>query len=161
MSFKGTFSWRRRVSSDQNYRVDARDYTLTATYQPGFLQKLTLDASMTYESIKDHKDIFNVPFSINPFAFTTFNFDSDALIYSGGINYEGIYKGLGARVYGSVARTMKENSQSYTDGVLSIYYKNKWLTPTLALERTYLLDRVNQHDSFTANLVTLSLRKEF
>ncbi len=157
LSLKGSFSWRRRVNSDQDYRVDARDYTLTATYQPVFLPKLTIDASFTYENIQDKKDIFNVI----PFSFATFNFDSDALIYSGGMNYEGIYKGLGARIYGSVAKTMKENPQHYTDGVLSIYYKNKWLIPTLSLERTYLLDRVNQHDSFTANLVTLSLRKEF
>ena len=161
LSLKGSFSWRRRVNNDENYRVDARDYTLTATYQPAFLQKLTLDASMTYESIQDHKDIFNVPFSINPFTFTTFNFDSDALIYSGGINYEGIYKGLGARIYGSVAKTTGENTQDYTDGILSVYYKNKWLTPMLALERIYLLDRVNRHNSFTANLVTFSLRKDF
>ncbi|MGD0919137.1 MAG: hypothetical protein ABSB22_22065 [Thermodesulfobacteriota bacterium] len=161
LSLNGSFSWRRRVNGDENYRVDARDYTLAATYQPALLQKLTLDASMTYESIKDHNDIFNVPFSINPFTFTTFNFNSNAWIYSAGITYEGIYKGFGARFYGSVAKTTGENTQDYTDGVLSIYYKNKWLTPTLALERTYLLDRVNSNNSFTANLVTLSLRKEF
>jgi hypothetical protein len=157
LSLKGNFSWRRRVNSDQNSRVDAMDYTLTATYQPVFLSKLTLDASFTYEKIQDKKDLFNVV----PFSFATFNFDSDAVIYSGGISYEGIYKGLGARIYGSAAKTTKENRQNYTDGVLSIWYKNKWLIPTLALERTYLLDRINRHDSFTAHLVTFSLRKEF
>jgi hypothetical protein len=161
LSLKGTFSWRRRTNSDQNYRVDAMDYTLTATYQPAFLRKLTLDGSFTYETIQDKKDIFNVPFSVNPFSFATFNFDSNAVIYAGGVAYEGIYKGLGARLNGSVAKTTGETPQHYTDGILSIYYKNKWLTPTLSLERTYLLDRVNRHDSFTANLVTVSLRKEF
>ena len=161
LSLKGSFSWRRRENGDENYRVDVQDYTLAATYQPAFLQKLTLDGSITYESIKDRKDIFNVPFSINPFTFTTFNFNSNALIYSGGITYEGIYKGLGARFYGSVAKTTGENTQDYTDGVLSIWYKNKWLTPILSLERTYLIDRVIPQNSFTANLVTVSLRKEF
>jgi len=157
LSLKGIFSWRRRTNSDQNNRVDAKDFTIAASYQPAFLAKLSLDASFTYEKIQDKKDIFNVI----PFSFTTFNFDSDALIYSGGISYEGIYRGLGARIYGSIAETRKENHQHYTDGVLSIWYKNKWVTPTLSLERTYLLDRVKAHDSFTANLVTLSLRKEF
>ena len=162
LSLNGSFSWRRRVNSDQDYRVDAKDYTISATYQPAFLPKLTLDASFTYENINDKKDIFNVPFSpTNPFSFATFNFDSDAYIYSGGISYEGIYKGLGARFYGSVAKTKKENRQDYTDGVLSIWYKNKWVTPIVSLERTYLLDRVNSNNSFTANLVTVSLRKEF
>ena len=162
LSLKGSFSWRRRENGDENYRVDVQDYTLAATYQPAFLQKLTLDGSITYESIKDHKDIFNVPFNpVNPFTFTTFTFNSNALIYSGGITYEGIYKGLGARFYGSVAKTTGENTQDYTDGVLSIWYKNKWLTPILSLERTYLIDRVIPQNSFTANLVTVSLRKEF
>jgi hypothetical protein len=161
LSLNGTFSWRRRENSDQDYLVDAKDYTLTASYKPVFLPKLTLDASYTYESINDKKDIFNIPFSINPFSFTTFNFDSDAVIYTGGVAYEGIYKGLGARMYWSVAKTMGETHEHYLDGVLSIWYKNKWLIPTLTLERTYLLDRLNPHNSFTANLVTFSLRKEF
>ena len=90
-----------------------------------------------------------------------FSFNSSAFIYSGGINYEGIYKGLGARIYGSYAKTKDENPQRYADGNISIYYKNKWLIPTLTLERTYLHDHVNRHDSFDANLLTFSLRKEF
>lgn len=162
LSLKGTVSWRRMRNPDQEYTVDMKDYTIAATYQPVFLPKLSVDGSLTYEKINDKKDLFNVvPFSINPFSFNTFFFNSDALIYSGGISYEGIYKGLGARINGSVAQTRKENQQNYTDAVLSIWYKNKWVTPILAVERTYLLDRVNRHDSFTANLVTLSLRKEF
>jgi hypothetical protein len=157
LSLKGSFSWRRRANTDQNYRVDTRDFTLAATYRPVFLTKLTLDASFTYENIQDKKDLFHVI----PFSFATFNFDSDALIYSAGMSYEGIYKGLGARLNGSYAKTWKENSQRYADAVLSFWYKNKWVTPILTLERTYLHDHVNRHDSFTANLLTLSLRKEF
>ena len=157
LSLKGSFSWRRRVNTDQNYGVDAKDYTLAATYQPVFLTKFTLDASFTYENIQDKKDLFHVI----PFSFATFNFDSDALIYSAGMSYEGIYKGLGARLNGSYAKTWKENSQRYADAVLSFWYKNKWVTPILTLERTYLHDHVNRHDSFAANLLTFSLRKEF
>lgn len=157
LSLKGIFSWKRRVNGDQGYRVDAKDYTLNATYQPVFLPKLTLDGSFTYENIKDHKDIFNVI----PFSFSTFNFDSDALIYSAGVSYEGIYKGLGARLNASYAKTMKENPQRYADAVLSLWYKNRCLTPILSLERTYLHDHVKGVDSFDANLLTFSLRKEF
>ncbi len=157
LSLKGIFSWRRRTNPDQDNRVDAKDYTLTATYQPTFLPQLSLDASFTYEKILDKKDIFDFA----PFAFQSFFFDSSAFIYSGGISYEGIYKGLGARIYGSYAKTKDENPQRYADGNISIYYKNKWLIPTLALERTYLHDHVNRNDSFDANLITFSLRKEF
>ena len=162
LSLKGIVSWKRRRNPDQEYTVDMKDYTIAATYQPVFLPKLTLDGSFTYESIHDKKDLFNVvPFSINPFSFAAFTFNSDALIYSGGISYEGIYKGLGARIYGSYAKTSQENPQRYADVTLSIWYKNKWVTPILALERTYLHDHVNSKDSFDANLLTLSLRKEF
>jgi hypothetical protein len=157
LSLKGTVLWKRRVNPDQEFRVDVKDYIITATYQPVFIPKLSLDASFTYEKIQDKKDIFD----FIPFSFQTFFFDSSALIYSGGISFEGIYKGFGARVNGSYAKTMGENSQRYADGVLSIWYKNKWLTPILTLERTYLTDRVNRKDGFDANLLTLSLRKEF
>jgi hypothetical protein len=162
LSLKGIVSWKRRRNPDQEYTVDMKDYTIAATYQPVFLPKLTLDGSFTYESIHDKKDLFNVvPFSINPFSFAAFTFNSDALIYSGGISYEGIYKGLGARIYGSYAKTSQENPQRYADVTLSIWYKNKWVTPILSLERTYLHDHVNSKDSFDANLLTFSLRKEF
>jgi hypothetical protein len=157
LSLKGIFSWRTRTNPDQNYSVDAKDYTITATYQPAFIPKLSLDASFTYEKILDKKDIFDFA----PFAFQTFFFNSNALIYSGGISYEGIYKGLGARIYGSYGKTMGENPQRYADVTLSIWYKNKWVTPILALERTYLHDHVNPKDNFDANLLTFSLRKEF
>jgi len=157
LSLKGIFSWRRRTNPDQNYSVDAKDYTFAATYVPSFLPKLSVDASFTYEEILDKKDIFDFA----PFAFETFSFNSSAYIYAGGITYEGIYKGLGARVYGSYAKTLKENPQRYLDGAFSIFYKNKWLIPTLTFERTYLHDHVNRNDSFDANLLTFSLRKEF
>lgn len=155
LGLKGTMLWKRRVNPDQEYRVDLKDYIITMTYQP--IEKLFLDASLTYEKIQDKKDIFNTI----PFSFDTFYFDSSALIYSGGISYEGIYKGLGARLNGSYAKTAGENSQRYADGVLSFWYKNKWVTPILTLERTYLVDHVRRHDSFDANLITFSLRKEF
>ena len=103
------------------------------------------------------KDIYNAI----PSSFEKFTFNSNALIYSGGISYEGIFKGLGARIYGSYAKTMKENPQRYADAVISIWYKNKWVTPIVTLEKTYLNDHVKRHESFNANLVTFSLRKEF
>jgi hypothetical protein len=160
----GTFLWKRRTNPDQDFRLEIKDYILAATYQPAFLRGLSLDASFTYENIHDQKDIVNqtlplIP--VPPASFTRFSFDSDALIYTGGISYEGIYRGFGARFSGSYARTRKENSQKYADGVLSFWYKNEWATPILALERTYLRDRERRNDSFDANLVTLSLRKDF
>ena len=157
LSLKGTALWKRRVNPDQEYRVDVRDFIGTATYQPALITGLSLDGSITYEKIQDKKDIFNAV----PFTFETFIFDSSALIYSGGISFEGIYKGLGARVNASYAKTWKENSQRYADGTLSLWYKNKWVTPIITLERTYLSDHVNHNDSFDANLFTFSLRKDF
>jgi len=163
LNFIGNVSWKRRTNPDQEYRVDVKDYVITGTYQPSFIQGLSLDASFTYENIHNKKDITNnssdsVSFFTSPF--TSFTFDSDAFIYSGGISYEGIFKGLGAKFYGHYAKTLKDNNQIYADGALSFWYKNKWVTPIITLERAYLLDRVNHHDSFAANLVTFSLRKE-
>jgi hypothetical protein len=154
----GTFSWRRRVNPDQEFRVDAQDYTITATYQPAFLPKLFLDGSFTYEKIQNSKNITN---ELPSPPFTRFSFDSDAFIYTAGISYEGIYKGLGARVSASYAKTTEENPQRYADFVLSLWYKNRFLTPILSFERTYLHDHVRRTDSFDANLITFSLRKEF
>jgi hypothetical protein len=130
---------------------------MVATYQPVFLPKLSLDASLTYEKILDKKDIFNAI----PSSFEKFAFNSNALIYSGGISYEGIFKELGARIYGNYAKTMKENSQHYANAVISVWYKNRWVTPIVTFEKTYLNDHVNRRESFNANLVTFSLRKEF
>jgi len=156
-SLKATATWKRRRNPDQDFRVDIQDYALTGAYQPPFVTNLSLDASFTYERIQDKKDVF----SFTLFNFESFVFDSNALIYTGGISYEGIYKGLGARLSGSYAKTYKENSQRYAEGVLSLWYKNKWVTPILTLERTYLSDHVNPKDSFNANLLTFSLRKDF
>ena len=157
LGLKGMISWKRRRNPDQKFSVDSKDYSITATYQPVFIPTLSLDASLTYEKVLDKKDIYHVI----PFSFETFFFNNSALIYTGGISYEGIYKGLGARLNGSYAKTWKENNQRYADGVISFWYKNKWVTPILTLERTYLTDLVNRHDSFDANVLTFSLRKEF
>lgn len=159
----GNVSWKRRTNPDQEYRVDIKDYVVTGTYQPSFIQGLSLDASFTYENIHDKKNITNSSDSTTFFSspFTYFNFDSDAFIYYGGISYEGIFKGLGAKFYGHYAKTLKDDRQIYADGAVSVWYKNKWVTPIITLQRAYLLDRVNRNDSFAANLVTFSLRKEF
>jgi len=155
LSLKGTFLWKDRVNPDQDYRASVQDYIVTALYQA--TPKLSLDASFTYEKVKDSKDIFN---SV-PFAFEHLAFNSSAYIYSGGATLENIYQGLGGRVYGSYAKSLTENPQIYADGLLSFWYKNKWLTPILTLERTYLTDKVNHRDGFSANLLTFSLRKDF
>jgi len=156
LNLKGSFLWKRKVNPDQDFRLDSQDYTIAAGYQPVYIPGFSLEALVTYERILDKKDLFN----ITPGFFTTGVFDSSALIYSGGASYE-IYKGLGARVYGSYAKTWKENSQRYADGVISIWYKNKWVTPILTLERSYLIDHEVRNDSFDANLLTFSLRKDF
>ena len=155
LSFKGNFSWRRNVNPDQNYGADVKDYTITAVYLP--VPKLSVDASYTYENVRDSKGIFN-PI---PFAFEHAIFNSDSSIWSGGFTYENIYQGLGGRIHGSYARSSGENPQNYVDGLISLWYKNKWMTPTVTLERTYLTDNVNHQNGFNANLLTLSLRKEF
>jgi opacity protein-like surface antigen len=157
LSLKGLVTWKRKKNPDQDYQVDSQDYTLALTYQPVFIPRLSLDGSFTYEKIHDRKDIVNaVPTSV-----TDFVFNSSAYIYSGGVTYEGIYRGLGARLYGSYAKTLQENSQTYGDLVFSLWYKNKWLVPILTLERTYLVDRMVRNDGFDANLLTFSLRKDF
>lgn len=157
LTLKAIGSWKRKRNPDQDSRVDVQDYTFTAVYQPAFATDLSLDASLTYERIRDKKDALNFAF----FNFESFVFDSNALIYSGGITYEKIYKDLGARLNGVYAKTFKENAQRYGDAILSLWYKNRWVTPILTLERTYLSDHVNRKDSFSAHLVTFSLRKEF
>jgi hypothetical protein len=159
LNLTGSGLWRRRVNPDQDYRVDVRDVGLAAAYQPSFLPKLTADASITYEMIQNSKDVTNEDFA--PTLNQRFVFNSNATILSGGLTYEGIYRGLGARLYGSYAKTTKEDPQIYADGLISIYYKNKWLTPIVTLERTYLTDKVNRADGFRANLLTFSLKKEF
>jgi hypothetical protein len=159
LNLSGTGVWRRRVNPDQDYSVEVRDISLAAAYQPAFLPKLSLDASFTYEMIQNEEDIPNEDFA--PPLYQRISFDSNAMILSGGLTYEGLYKGLGARLYGSYAKTTEENRQIYADGVVSVFYKNKWLTPTLTWERTYLTDKTNPGDGFSANLLTFSLRKEF
>jgi hypothetical protein len=156
LSLNGIFAWKRKTNPDQSFRVDAQDYTLSLNYQPSFIQGLSLDGAVTYERIIDKKDIVLEDETLQRFVF-----DSNAVIWTGGISYEGIYRGLGARLNGSYAATRKENSQRYADGVFSIWYKNKCVTPVITLERTYLNDRVHHKDSFDANLLTISLRKEF
>ena len=158
LSLKGTFLWKRRVNPDQEYRVDAQDYVGTITYQPAFAPGLTFDGSYTYEKIDTSKDIIN-PTPTPPFA--KFIFNSDAHIWAGGVTYEGIYKGLGVRLGGSYAKTLDENPQIFADGTISVWYKNKIVTPILTFERSYLTDQVNRRDGFSANLLTLSLRKDF
>jgi hypothetical protein len=157
LSLKGLVAWKEKKNPDQDFQVETQDYTLALTYQPVFIPRLSFDGSFTYEKIHDRKDIITVS-ALNP---TDFVFNSSAYIYSGGISYEGIYRGLGARLYGSYAKTLQENSQTYGDLVLSLWYKNKWLIPILTLERTYLVDRMVRNDGFDANLLTFSLRKEF
>jgi hypothetical protein len=164
LNLRPTILWKHRTNPDQQYELDIQDYTLAATYQPPALKKLTLDAAYTYESIRDRKDIFNEkaldPPPPTPF-FTRFDFDSDAHILSGGIGYEGIFRELGGRLTGTFARTTEENSQRYSILSLSLWYKNKWITPIVTFERYDLEDFERSADSFSANLITLSLRKEF
>ena len=156
LSLMGSFLWNRRVNPDQDYRRDVQDYTFTATYQP--MDTLSMDGSFTYENIKDSKDIVTpVGGSITT---PNVNFDSSAYIYSGGVNWD-FYKGLGIGLRGNYAKTLDETRENYASGVVSVWYKNKWVTPVVSFERTYLVDHDVRSDSFAANLVTFSLRKEF
>jgi hypothetical protein len=154
LSVKGSFLWRHRLNPDQDYSTDVQDYGLTLVYLP--VPQMALDASFTYEKVKDSKEVFNsVPFG---FEHTVFN--SSAYIWSGSATFD-LYKGFGGRLYGSYAKTLLENPQNYVDGLVSLWYKNKWVTPILTLERTYLTDKIGARDNFDANLITFSLRKDF
>lgn len=157
LSVYGTFLWRRRTNPDQEYRVDIKDYIFGATYQPKFAPGLSLDASVTYEKLQDKNDFLLTP----PSPFTRFSFDSDAIIYTGALTYERILKGLGARLYGSYAQSRGENDERLAHLVLSLWYKNPYVTPVVTLERTYLVDHTRPKDSFDADMITFSLRKEF
>ena len=156
LSLIGSFLWNRRVNPDQDYRRDVQDYTITATYQP--MDTLSMDGSVTYENIKDSKEIFTSAGAVPPIP--KMNFDSNATIYSGGVSWD-FYKGLGVGLRGNYAKTREETRESYASGVISAWYKNKWVTPIVSFERTYLIDHNIRSDSFDANLLTLSLRKEF
>jgi hypothetical protein len=163
LGLKGSALWTRRTNPQQDYTRDVQDYTATATYQP--IEPLTMDFSYTYERIKDGKDIVASadPFIIvpNPSVLVAkVNFNSNAYIYSGGLSWD-IYQGLGASFRGSYAKTTENNPQSYGDWVVSGWYKNKYVTPIVSLERTRLIDDINQNNNFDAYLLTLSLRKEF
>ena len=156
LSLQGSAAWTRRVNPDQDYTRDLQAYTITAVYLP--METLALDGSVTYEKILDGKDILT---PVGPLVFYPHvDFDSSAYIFSGGVSWD-IYRGFGASFRGNYANTLQENPQAYADGVLSFWYKNPWVTPIVALERTYLIDNVNSLDSFSANLLTLSLRKDF
>lgn len=160
---RGSTLWKRRTNPDQNYRLDVQDYVLAATYQPAALQRLILDVSYTYEKILDKKAVLNEAGIGNPLVplFSTFTFDSDAQIFSGGISCESFYKGLGGSFTGTYARTFKENDQKFAFGSLKLWYRGYRLIPVVAFERYYLSDLESPADSFSANMVTLSLRKEW
>ncbi|MGE5840010.1 MAG: hypothetical protein ACM34H_08735 [Deltaproteobacteria bacterium] len=161
LTLKGTLLRKMRSNPDQEYLVDIEDYILTAVYQPSAVPGLSMDGSVTYERIRDRKNIANQIATPLTAPFIPFVFDSDALIYSGGIEYEGIYKGLSGRFSGNIASTGKENNQKYARGVLSFWYTLKPVTPILSFERSYLTDKISPQDSYSANLLTFSLRKEF
>ena len=77
------------------------------------------------------------------------------------LTFDDVYKGLGGRMHGSYAKSLGENPQNYVDAVVSVWYKNKVVTPILTYERTYLTDHVVHANGFSANLITFSLRKDF
>jgi hypothetical protein len=163
LGLRGSALWTRRTNPQQDYTRDVQDYTGTVTYQP--IEPLSMDFSFTYQKVSDSKEIVTAadPFAIlpNPLVLVTeVDLDSDAYIYSGGISWE-IYQGFGAGFRGSYAKTKENNPQNYADWVVSGWYKNKWVTPIVSLERTYLVDNVIRNNSFDAYLLTLSLRKDF
>jgi hypothetical protein len=157
LGLTGSFLWRRQVNPDLSYRLDVKDFTFTTTYRPSFLQKVSFDGSVTYEVNDNTQNIYNIV----PGQFNRVVFDENALIWAGGVTYENIIGGLCARAHGSYAKTYKQNSQHYADGVISAWYQNKYLTPILKYERTYLNNITASQNSFSADLLTLSLRKEF
>jgi len=156
LGLKGSVLWTRRTNPEQDYTRDVQDYTGTVTYQP--IAPLSMDFSFTYQKISDSKEIVTPagPFILLP----KVEFDSDAYIYSGGISWD-IYQGFGAGFRGSYAKTKENNPQNYADWVLSGWYKNKWVTPIVSLERTYLIENLDRENNFDAYLLTVSLRKEF
>jgi len=157
LGLTGSYLWRRQVNPDLSYRLDVQDFTFTANYRPAFLPKISIDGSFTYEVNHNTQNIYNIV----PGQFNRVVFDQNAIIWAGGITYENFIGGLCARVYGSYAKSYKQNSQHYADGVISAWYQNKYVTPILTFERTYLNNITLPGNSFSANLLTFSLRKEF
>jgi hypothetical protein len=163
LGLRGSALWTRRTNPQQDYTRDVQDYTATATYQP--IEALTMDFSYTYERITDGKDIVvnTDPFVILPnpsLAVGKVNFNSNAYIYSGGLSWD-IYQGFGSGFRGSYAKTTENNPQSFCDWMVSGWYKNKYVTPIVSLERNRLVDNINPTNNFNAYLLTLSLKKEF
>ncbi len=81
--------------------------------QPGIVSSTVKVTGITGSNVTavtpvEGRKIFFI--NVIPFSFDTFCFDSSAQIYTGGVSYEGIYKGLGARVNGSYAKTMGERT---------------------------------------------------
>jgi hypothetical protein len=100
-------------------------------------------------------------YNISPGQFNRVVFNQDAIIWAGGITYENIIGGLCMRASGSYAKMDEQNDQIYADGVISAWYQNKYVTPILTFERTYLNNNTLPRNSFSANLLTFSLRREF
>ena len=155
LSLKGTFNWRYANNLEQDYKLTVQDYIFTLIYKP--IPMVTFDGSFDYSRVNNSKDIFN-PI---PFRYQYFAFDSSYYVWTAGLTFDNIYKGFGGRMNGSYAKSLGENPQNYADGVISVWYKNKCVTPILTFERTYLTDNVVHPAGFNANLITFSLRKDF
>ncbi len=122
------------------------------------MDTLSMDGSFTYENIKDSKEIFTSAGDVGPVP--KMNFDSNAYIYSGGVSWD-FYKGLGIGLRGNYAKTLEETQENYASGVISAWYKNKWVTPVVSFERTYLVDHDVRSDSFAANLLPFLSERSF
>jgi hypothetical protein len=155
LSLKGTFNWRYTTNAQQNYNLNVQDYIFTVMYKP--IPMIAFDGSFDYSRVNNSKDIWN-PI---PFRYENFVWDSSYYVWTGGLTFDNVYKGFGGRMNGSYAKSLGENPQNYVDAVISVWYKNKCVTPILTYERTYLTDNVVHTNGFSANLVTFSLRKDF
>ena len=155
LSLRGTFNWRYTTNAQQNYNLNVQDYIFTVIYKP--IPMIAFDGYFDYSKVNNSKGIWN-PI---PFRFENVAWDSDYYVWTGGLTFENVYKGLGGRMTGSYARSTGENSQNYVDAVVSVWYKNNIVTPIFTYERTYLTDNVVHANGFNANLFTFSLRKDF
>ncbi len=155
LTLKGTFNWRYTTNSQQDYSLNVQDYIITAIYKP--IPMIAFDGSFDYSRVNNSKDIWNP----TPFRFESISWDSSYYVWTGGLTFDNVYKGLGGRMNGSYAKSLGENPQNYVDAVISVWYKNKVVTPILTYERTYLTENLNHATGFRANLVTFSLRKDF
>ena len=117
LNLDGTGLWRRRANPDQDYRVDVKDFSLGAAYQPSFLPKLTADASFTYQMIQNEEDITNGDFTPTS---PTIRVQLERLDPVGRADISRPLQGIGGQVLRQLRQDDEREPSDHADGVISV-----------------------------------------